>query len=483
VIKDEEILAIYNQGPDAVIALVREMFKSFEFQVAILDARIKHLENQINTNSRNSGKPPSSDGLARTKSQRKKSGKKSGAQKGHPGHTLEMVPIPDKVKVHKVEQCCQCGVCLAGQKPESVERRQVVDMPPLKLEVTEHRAEQKTCPHCGAFNKASFPVEVTQPVQYGPAVKALATYFNQYQLIPYDRTEELFRDLFGKPFSEGSLFTANQACYEALDGVEQEIKQQLLNSPVINCDETGSRVEGKTQWLHVVSTPELTYYGIHPKRGSDAMDELGILPFYTGIAKHDFWKAYFRYVLCGHSLCNDHHLRELTWVIENERQVWAQQMYDLLLEIRSVVNEAKENAKIHLELEQLMEFESRFQDIIALGYRENRFFEVWEPDKRRKGRPKKPKARNLLERLDKHRTETLNFMYDFRIPFGNNQAERDIRMAKVQQKISGGFRSLQGAKIFCRIRGYISTVKKHSVPVLEALRDVFLGSPFVPNCT
>jgi transposase len=482
-IKDEEILAIYNQGPDAVIALVRELFKSFEFQVTVLDARIKHLENQINTNSKNSGKPPSSDGLARTKSQRKKSGKKSGAQKGHPGHTLEMVPIPDKVQVHKVEQCCQCGGYLADQAAESIERRQVVDMPPLKLEVTEHRAEQKTCPHCGAFNKASFPVEVTQPVQYGPAVKALATYFNQYQLIPYDRTEELFRDLFGKPFSEGSLFTANQACYEALDGVEQEIKQQLLNSPVINCDETGSRVEGKTQWLHVVSTPELTYYGIHPKRGSDAMDELGILPFYTGIAKHDFWKAYFKYVLCGHSLCNDHHLRELTWVIENERQVWAQQMYDLLLEIRSVVNEAKENSKLHLELEQLMDFESRFQGIITLGYRENPFFEVWEPDKRRKGRPKKPKARNLLERLDKHRTETLNFMYDFRIPFGNNQAERDIRMTKVQQKISGGFRSLQGAKIFCRIRGYISTVKKNSVPVLDALRDVFLGSPFVPNCT
>jgi transposase len=213
------------------------------------------------------------------------------------------------------------------------------------------------------------------------------------------------------------------------------------------------------------------------------MDELGILPFYTGIAKHDFWKAYFKYVLCGHSLCNDHHLRELTWVIENERQVWAQQRYDLLLEIRSAVNEAKENSKMRLELEQLMDFESRFQGIIILGYRENPFFEVWEPDKRRKGRPKKPKARNLLERLDKHRTETLNFMYDFRIPFGNNQAERDIRMTKVQQKISGGFRSLQGAKIFCRIRGYISTVKKNSVPVLEALRDAFLGSPFVPNCT
>jgi len=489
-VKREEILAVYNQGPDAVVALVEGLIANFEriyqqqaLQITVLEARVKHLENQINTNSRNSGKPPSSDGLARTKSQRKKSGKKSGAQKGHPGHTMEMVPIPDKVKIHKVEQCCQCGVCLADQKPESVERRQVVDMPPLKLEVTEHQAEQKTCPHCGTRNKASFPEGITQPVQYGPEVKALAVYCNQYQLIPYDRTEELFRDLFGRPFSEGSLFTANQLCYEALAGVEQAIKQQLLNSPVINCDETGCRLEGKLNWLHTVSTPELTYYGIHQKRGSGAMDEIGILPLYTGIAKHDFWKAYFKYVNCIHSLCNDHHLRELTWVIDNERQVWAQQMYDLLLEIRSVANEAKENSKMHLELEQLMDFESRFQGIITLGYRENPFFEVWEPDKQRKGRPKKPKARNLLERLDKHRTEALNFMYDFRIPFGNNQAERDIRMTKVQQKISGGFRSLQGAKIFCRLRGYISTAKKNSVPVLGALRDALLGCPFVPNCT
>jgi transposase len=223
-----------------------------------------------------------------TKSQRTKSGKKSGAQKGHPGHTLEMMPVPHKVQVHKVEQRCQCGVCLADQAAESVERRQVFDIPPLNLVVTEHRAERKTCPICGACNKASFPEGITQPVQYGPEARSLAVYFNQYQLIPFERTAELFKDLFGQPFSEGALFTANQVCYEALASAEQEIKQQLLNSPVIHCDETGARVEGKLNWLHTVSTPELTCYSIHPKRGSDAMDEMGILPFYTGIAKHDF---------------------------------------------------------------------------------------------------------------------------------------------------------------------------------------------------
>jgi transposase len=472
----EEFRAIYEKGPDAVFALVEILVA----QIAVLEARIKELENKLNQNSKNSNKPPSSDGFKKTKSQRKKSGKKSGAQKGHPGRTLEMTANPDKVEVHRVTQCQHCSAPLPG-RAESFERRQVVDTPPLKLEVTEHQAERKTCHICGTCNKASFPEGVNRPVQYGPLVKALAVYLNQYQLIPYDRVEELFFDLFGQPFSEGSLFTANQACYEALAETEQEIKQQLLDSPVIHCDETGSRVEGKTHWLHSVSTPALTCYSIHPKRGSDAMDEMGILPVYTGIAKHDGLKVYFKYTNCEHSLCNDHHLRELTWVIENEQQTWAQKMHDLLLDIKAEVDEAKENAKICLELEKLMDFEQRYSSIIALGYQENPFIAVWPKPKGKRGKSKKTKPRNLLERLDKQRTETLNFMFDFRIPFGNNQAERDIRMTKVQQKISGGFRSMQGAKIFSRIRGYISTVKKNSNPVLGAIRDALLGNPFVPN--
>ena len=209
----------------------------------------------------------------------------------------------------------------------------MVDIPPLKLEVTEHRAEQKTCHICGAVNKAAFPDGVNQPVQYGPQVKALAVYLNQYQLIPYDRVEEFFKDLFGQPFSEGSLFTANQVCYEALEGFEQETRQKILNEPVINCDETGARVEGRTalaaRGLHTGTSPataSIKSVALTP------WIEMGILPFYTGIAKHDCLHAYFKYKNCSHSLCNAHHLRELTWVIENERQVWAQQMYELLLD-------------------------------------------------------------------------------------------------------------------------------------------------------
>jgi transposase/uncharacterized coiled-coil protein SlyX len=485
-VKREDIQAIYDKGIDAVadlIAAFEQIFQQQAMQIAALTERVKQLESQINTNSKNSGKPPSSDGLKRTKSLRKKSGKKSGAQKGHPGHTLEMVDHPDKVELHRVTRCRCCGASLTGKPSESVERRQVVDTPPLKLEATEYQAEQKTCHICGTVNKADFPDGVNQPVQYGPRIKSLATYMNQYQLIPYDRVEEFFKDLFGQPFSEGSLFTANQVLYESLEGFEQETKRRILSEPVINCDETGARVEGKNHWLHVASTPELTFYGIHQKRGSDAMDEMGILPFYTGIAKHDCLYAYFKYKGCNHSLCNAHYLRELTWVIENLNQVWAQQMYDLLLDAKTAVDEAKDNAKTHLELEQLTGFLSRYNSIITLGYKENPFFEAWPPPKGKRGKPKRTKPRNLLERLDKYRTETLNFMFDFRIPFDNNQAERDLRMTKVQQKISGGFRSLQGARIFCRIRGYISTVKKSSVPVLDAIRDAFLGNPYVPNCT
>jgi transposase/uncharacterized coiled-coil protein SlyX len=484
-VKREDIQAIYDKGIDAVadlIAAFEQIFQQQALQIAALTERVKQLESQINTNSRNSGKPPSSDGLKRTKSLRKKSGKKSGAQKGHPGHTLEMVDHPDKVELHRVTLCQCCGASLTGKPSESVERRQVVDTPPLKLEATEHRAEQKTCHICGTVNKADFPDGVNQPVQYGPRIKSLATYMNQYQLIPYDRVEEFFKDLFGQPFSEGSLFTANQVLYESLEGFEQETKRLILNEPVICCDETGARVEGKNHWLHVACTPKLTCYGIYPKRGSEAMDEMGILPLYTGIAKHDCLPPYFKYKDFIDSLCNAHHLRELTWVFENLNQVWAQQMYDLLLDAKAAVDEAKENSKTHLELDQLTGFLSRYSSAIALGYEENPFFEAWPPPKGKRGRPKKTKPRNLLERLHRYRTETLNFMFDFRIPFDNNQAERDLRMTKVQQKISGGFRSLHGAKIFCRIRSYISTAKKNSVPVLDVIRDAFLGHPFVPNC-
>jgi transposase len=401
VITDDDIRAVYNQGPDAVIALVRNLIQTFELQIAMHEARIKHLESQINTNSGNSGKPPSSDCFVKPKSQRIKSGKKSGAQKGHPGYTLEMTPEPDKILTHKVTICQDCGALLIDQKPDFLERRQVVDIPPLKLEVTEHQAECKTCHACGAHNKAVFPEGVNQPVQYGPMIRSLAVYMNQYQFIPYDRVEEFFNDLFGQPFSEGSLFTANQVCYDFLTGFEQEAKKQILNEPVVNFDETGVRVEGKNHWLHVACTPELTCYHVHNKRGSDGMDDMGILPFYKGIAKRDGLSSYFKYD-CAQSLCNDHHLRELTWVIENVKQTWADRMHGLLLDALKAVNDAKDSLKTCLEPEQIAGYLSRYDEIIALGYKENPFFEVWPRPNGKRGRLKRTKQRNLLERLHKY---------------------------------------------------------------------------------
>ena len=471
--KREDIQAIYDKGLDAVVALVaafEQIFQQQALQIAALTERVKQLKSQIKTNSRGNSKPPSSDGLKRTKSLRKKTGKKSSAQKGHPGHTLEMVDHPDKVELHRVTRCRCCGASLTGKPSESVERRQVVDTPPLKLETTEHRAEQKTCHICGAVNKADFPDGVNQPAQYGPRIKALASYMNQYQLIPYDRVEEFFKDLFGQPFSEGSLFTANQVLYESLAGFEQETKRRILSEPVINCDETGARVEGKNHWLHVASKPELTFYGIHQKRGSDAMDEMAILPFYSGIAKHDCLYAYFKYKGCNHSLCNAHHLRELTWVIENLNQVWAQQMYDLLLDAKAAVDEAKENSKTSLELEQLTGFLSRYSSVIALGYEENPFFEAWPPPKGKRGKPKKTKLRNLLERLDKYQTETLNFMFDFRIPMDNNLAERCLRPGALGRKSYYGTHSEWSGRLLASSMSVLQTAEKHNLNSLAYLR-------------
>jgi len=475
----EELLAAYRQGPEAVVALVEGLIASLQLQVSVLEARVKELEDRLNQNSRNSNKPPSSDGFKRkTKSLREKGAKKSGGQKGHPGHTLKLVDRPDQVQVHTVDRCRECGAHLAAPALDHYERRQVFDLPPLQLVVTEHRAEVKTCQSCGTCNQAPFPARVTQPVQYGTGVQAVAVYLNQYQLLPYDRLRELFADLFGQPVSEGTLLAANQVCHEVLADTEQAIKQGLLNSPVIHCDETGSRVAGETCWLHTASTSDLTYYSIQPKRGSAAMDAMGILPVYRGTAKHDHLQAYFKYP-CAHSLCNVHHLRELTAIIENHHQAWARQMKDLLLSIKAAVDTAKENATTQLEPELLLDFEARYTRILALGYEENPSVMEERPQGKR-GRTKKTKARNLVERLDNRRQKTLNFMYDFRCPFDNNQAERDLRMMKVQQKISGGFRTWQGARSFCRIRGYISTVKKNSVPILGAIHDALLGMPFAP---
>jgi len=489
VLTREEALAIYHAGPEVVVGVLLEMdapIHALEQQVQDLTARldvsekrVRHLEDQLAKNSRNSSKPPSTDGFKKPspKSLRKKGQRKSGGQPGHTGHTLKRIEKPDRTEVHRVEACECCRRSLVDHEPDSVEKRQVHDLPARRLVVTEHQAEIKRC-CCGHLNKAAFPEGLNAPVQYGPGLKAAAVYLKNYQFLPFDRTCELLGDLFGCGISEGALANILASCAQRLEDPLQQIKEHIGQASVAHFDESGSRVEGRLWWLHAASTSNATYYDIHRKRGSEAFDAINILPDFIGRAIHDFWKPYFGY-LCLHGLCNAHHLRELIFVHEQHQQGWAEQMIDCLLDIKDAVDQAGQTTD-HLPEKQIQAFEARYQQILDEGYAQNPLSPQPANAKKRRGRRKKTKPRNLLERLDQHRKEALAFMYDFNVPFDNNLAERDIRMMKVQQKISGMFRTEQGAKAFCRIRSYISTARKNAVGAIDALARVFSGTPFVP---
>ena len=472
----EEALSIYHAGPDATVERLCELSR----QTDLLRQRAKELEDQLAKNSRNSSKPPSSDGPGKPspRSLRPRGERKPGGQEGHPGRTLEMTDHPDHTVVHAAHECQGCHRSLDDHTLVEVQRRQVFDVPPpAQIETTEHQAQIKLCPHCGQLNKAAFPEEVRAPVQYGSRIKAIATYLREYQLLPSQRTCDLLRDLFGCGLSEGTLVNILEAASKRLREPVARIAQAIADAPVANFDETGCSVNGKRHWLHVACTPKLTHYQTHPKRGSEATDEIGILANFPGRAVHDHWKPYFTYD-CDHALCNVHHLRELIFVHEQCGQEWAQEMIDCLLGIKQAVDQTRD-AGDRLSDRQLDEFERQYQKTLEMGHAENPIPPP-PPGKKKRGRPKKSKARNLLERLDEYRKETLAFMYDFRVPFDNNQAERDGRMAKVQQKISGTFRSQAGATAFCRIRSYISTAGKNGINAIEAIRALFAGRPFSP---
>lgn len=445
-----------------------------------LQARIKELEGQLAKNSRNSSKPPSSDGLKKPnpQSQRKSNGRKTGGQKGHVGSTLEQVTDPDFIEEHKVDLCKQCDFGLNEIEPASHECRQEFEIPVVKMQVTEHRAEIKICPVCGSKNKARFPKNITQPVQYGNRVRSIATYFSQSHLLPYERLQEIFRDVYGLSLSEGTLFNINNTCYEKLTGFEAEVKQQIIWNNLAHFDESGIRVQKKLHWLHVASTDKLTHYEIHMKRGTDAMDDIAILPNFKGRAIHDHWKPYFNYA-CHHGLCNAHHLRELTYHEEQYSQAWCKNMKMCLLNIKDEVDKRKFSGYMELEPVQWSYFEREFDRILQDGSAE--IPKLVQDETKKRGRKKQHPSKNLWDRLSMHKKETLAFMYDFNVPFTNNQGEQDIRMTKIKQKISGCFRSSLGAKIFCQIRGYISTTRKHGINILDALARVFEGDLCMPK--
>jgi len=471
----DEILAVYAAGPEAVVSLVEQLQQA----VAALTARVEALESRLRKDSHNSHKPPSSDGLSRgkkPKSLRGQSGKKSGGQAGHPGTTLRPVEKPDERQVHRPSACAHCGGSLEAVLPCASECRQVFDLPPLSLSVTEHEAQTVRCPHCQACTSGTFPEGVTQATQYGPGILALGVYLQTYQLLPFARTQELLRDLFGASASQGTLARALTEASERLAPVEEAIRQAIHHSPVVHFDETGIRAEARLRWLHTASTETCTFYRVHPKRGREAHEVIGILPGLAGTAVHDAYASFLTYE-GGHALCNAHLLRELIAVEEETRSPWASAMILLLQEMKQAVETARVAGATALPSEQIQVLEARYGRILEHG---SAAHPPPAPSGRR-GRRKQSPSRNLLDRLERHRCAVLAFVYDFAVPFDNNLAERDLRMVKVQQKISGGFRSAEGAENFCRIRGYISTLRKQGLHVLSALQSVFLGSPLVPQ--
>jgi transposase len=434
-----------------------------------LQRRNSELEALITKDSHNSSRPPSSDPpwAKRTKSLRRPSGKRPGGQPGHPGHTLRLTQKPQRVITHRPQQCRHCLSPLGGGWSAGAERRQVIDLVPARLRVIEHRAEVVCCPACGKRTKAEFPVGVKARVQYGPSILARALYLHDYQLLPYARTAEAMKELFGCALSRGTLSTAVRQCADGLIEMELKIKRGLRRSAVLHADETGLRVEGRLHYVHVASTPRLTHYGADARRGKAAMDEIGILPEYHGTCVHDGWLSYTFYPECRHALCGAHISRELTYFgeLSEGTKAWAAPLKELLLEMKGVA----EREGTPVPAWQVEELTARYDQRVAEGQEAQPPPDVPESACRQ--------ARNLLRRLVRRKGEVLRFLSDPSVPFDNNLAERDLRMVKLQQKVSGCFRTDEGARRFCRIRSYVSTMRKHGRDVFEALEGACTGAP------
>ncbi len=447
-------------------------------QMAALSQHVKDLQDRLAKDSHNSSLPPSSDRFVRQpKSLRKKSEKKSGGQQGHPGSTLRFCEKPDEVTEHQVTICAYCQHDLSHVETSVTLRRQVVDLPAPQVIVQEHRTQQKHCPRCQQWTVASFPPGVNAPIQYGPQVGAIAVYLTQQQLLPLERTCEVLADVLGIQMSEATVGELIQRTSKALEPVEQQIKAALLHADVIHQDETGVRVAGKRYWAHVTSTTTLTHYQVDASRGQAALNAIGILPVFKGISIHDAWASYFLYE-CEHAFCMVHILRELVFHAEEHGVVWAAELKELLLAMKDAAQHGREHGKHRLDPLEVLDWEHAFLRVLDEG---DRLTPTATAPPGTKGRIKQSAARNLLDRLRKHQKAVFCFLEDLRVDFDNNLAERDVRMLKVQQKVSGCFRSLAGAQAFSRIRGYMSTLRKQGLPVLSALQATLCGHPLLPS--
>jgi transposase len=488
--KDEELEQSHQANQDlreglkqAIIAIgsQQERVKVLEGLIEAQQERINTLERQQAKDSHNSSLPPSSDRLVRPpKSLRHKSGKKPGGQQGHRGHHLQQVERPDQVLIHPVDRCEHCQHDLRAQPAALPERRQVMDLPVKRLWVTEHLVEEKQCPVCYHLTRASFPATVSAPAQYGTSIQTLASYLVEGQAVPYARASQLVQELLGVQLSAGSIATFVKACHQQLAEVETRLKAALVKAPVLNQDETAVRVGTTGWWVHVCSTDRLTYYAAHQSRGRAALDAIGIAPRFRGTSVHDGLHSYQGYGFTQ-ALCNVHHLRELTFVEEELRQPWARKMKELLLDMKAEVERAKALGQHELDVQVLAPLLRRYDELLTEGYLANP--PPSPPKKRVPGRPKQSPARNLLDRLSQSKWAVLRFLLDFAVPFDNNLAERDLRMIKVQQKVSGCFRTDQGVVMFCRIRSYLSTLRKQGIELLSALDHALSGHPVLPAFT
>lgn len=469
-----------ERAVDQVVELWWEDKNQYDQKINQLQARILELEKRFHLNPENSHKPPSTSGFKKIKNSRVKTGKKIGAQKGHEGVIPDMDPEPDQVHRHEPQKCRSCGKSLIKVEEYKVDKRQVVDLKDGVKYVTEYQRVSKFCPDCGDFTRADLPADVfwlKAKKTFGPILKSVALYFMGYQLIPVARTQEILNDVFGVSVSQGSLCNFLRNISKDLIDWELSLKSQLIQSKVLNADETTMRYDKKNDWVHVVSNEGLTLLSHHESRGQEAQNVIGVLPEYKGHLVHDGFKAYDLYTNCSHSYCNAHILRELKYLHEEDKQEWAVDFSNLL---KTTLHEVHENGETHLK-----EVKKEYHRILKKGFAEagyaneikgrppDGFKKVWDQGKTIKvptfKRRKLSRAMNLLIRLRDSFKEIMGFALDKKVPFTNNQAERDLRMLKVKGKISGCFRGKQAFKDFLRLRSFFSTIKKQTLPLLESL--------------
>jgi transposase len=444
-----------------------------------LEARVAELERRLGQDSSNSSKPPSSDGLGKPSRVERRAAeggerRRPGKQPGAPGAHLAQVAEPDEVIWHVPGRCGGCGADLADAPVSGVEARQVFDLPPLRLGVAEHRAQRRRCA-CGTTTAAGFPDHARAAACYGPGMRALCCYLSVHQHLPVDRAAQLLSDVLGAPVATGTLAAVVAEGASALAGFVQVVAAQLAAAPVAHFDETGARVAGRLHWVHSASTASLSLFSVHAKRGKQAMDAAGVLPRFARVAVHDGWSPYWRYDQVTHALCGAHLLRELEAITDEPGQGWAAGMAELLVDVKLVADRARAAGCGRVDDDVRARLHGRYQRLLADGQAANP-----PPRAARRGRPRRSPAANLLARLDRHRDEVLRSLEDCRVPFDNNQAERDLRMVKLQQKISGCWRSLAGAAAFLTVRSYLSSARKHGMNPLAVLRQLFQGHPWLP---